>query len=479
MAHSAPRRQFGIMFYMPVIRSERDTIAAIATASGKGALCVIRLSGPDALKAASKFLRRNGKPAELRERMAELFDLTDGTELLDKTIATFYKAPRTFTGEDMVELSCHASPYIASRVLALCVENGARPAEPGEFSRRAFLNGKMDLAQAEGICDLIAASSAQAHRAAISLTEGRLSRTLEEMKTGLQDLLAEMEGRLDDPDDELPPLDKDAALARLSSIENEMRALCKTFRYGSIVKNGIASAIAGAPNSGKSSLLNALAGYDRAIVSPTAGTTRDTVEETIDIGGILLRLTDTAGIREHALDPAEAEGIRRTKAAIAKADLIFFVLDLSRDLSEDLPVWELIKSGAEEGGKTIIAVLNKADIAPAGKPLPAWLEGVRKIAVSTKTGDGVAELRQLALEAVSREDGGDSPMILTSSRHYEALLGAAEETAACAERLSAGGEPELCAEHLRVALNSLGQIAGETTPDDILGIVFGKFCVGK
>lgn len=465
--------------YMAAPRSEKDTIAAVATASGRGALCIIRLSGTDVLKAASGFLRKNGAAAILNDRRAELCDLLDGTELLDKAIATFYKAPRTFTGEDMLELSCHGSPYIVSRAMALCAEHGARPAEPGEFSLRAFLNGKMDLAQAEGICDLISASSAQAHRAAISLTEGKLSRKLEALKTALQNLLAEMEGRLDDPDEELPPLDKKAALETLAGAEDETRALCKTFRYGAIVKNGIASAIAGAPNSGKSSLLNALAGYDRAIVAPTAGTTRDTIDETIDIGGILLRLTDTAGIREHALDPAEAEGIRRTKTALGKADLVFFVLDLTRDFTEDLPVWELVKAGAGEGGKTVIAVLNKADIAPADKPLPDWLSGVKTLAVSSKTGDGIGELKELALEAVSQEDGGDSPMLITSSRHYEALLSAAGEISGCAARLSESGELELCAEHLRAALNALGQIAGETTPDDILGLVFGKFCVGK
>ncbi len=315
-----------------------DTIVALATPPGAGALSLVRISGPDSVRVAGGFLRPPPYPGPAEqapllprgdwpERKAQLMNARENGRLIDKVITVLYRAPRSFTGEDVVEVSCHGSKYIVGRIISLALENGARIARPGEFSLRAFLNGKLDLAQAEGICDLITARTESAHRAAINQMDGEVSERIFSIKNRIIAGLAEIEARLEDSDEEIPPIDIGEYLSSLESVASETRVLADSFHAGRFIKDGLKVSIIGAPNSGKSSLLNSILGRDRAIVSRSPGTTRDTIEETLDIDGQGIILVDTAGIHEHALDPAEKEGMARTRKAILESDLVLWITD--------------------------------------------------------------------------------------------------------------------------------------------------------
>ena len=306
------------------------TIVAPATASGQSAVALIRLSGPESLSVLRKVTRTDRVFAPREQVFCRLYD---GEKVLDEALVTYFPAPRSFTGEDVVEFAVHGSPYIRGRLLEVLCACGAEPARRGEFSYRAFLNGKMDLLEAQGLCDLISAGNKAAHDLALSSLDGRLSEKLNAVKNALSEMLAELEARLDDVDEEMPPLNAAAVEQELLAQAGALARLADTFSVGRLIKEGLKAAIVGAPNCGKSSLLNALVGFDRAIVSEQSGTTRDTVEETLDLDGQKVILTDTAGIREHALDPAEREGMKRSLRAIEKADLVLFVADLTRELT--------------------------------------------------------------------------------------------------------------------------------------------------
>ena len=326
---------------------EHSTIAAIATAPGAGGIAVVRLSGPESYAVAAKVFH----PANPAKRVEDAKGYTalfghfmEGEEAFDEGVALFFRAPHSYTGEDVVEFAVHASPYIKGRLLELLCENGASMARRGEFSQRAFFNGKMDLVEAQGLCDLIASGNKHAHKLAMDSLDGKLSARLDDMKTKLSELLAQIEVRLDDVDEEMTPLADEFVSGQINAVLAHIKALADTFSVGKYIKDGLKTAIVGAPNSGKSSLLNALVGFDRAIVSSASGTTRDTVEETLEINGQKIILTDTAGIREHALDPAEKEGMKRSLRAMQGADLILFVLDSSRPLTpEEKDLWQDIR----------------------------------------------------------------------------------------------------------------------------------------
>ena len=448
----------------------QSTICALASGQG-GAVALVRLSGPDALVITHTL---TAKTQLFEPRRQTLCPIYDGKNILDKALVTYFKAPNSFTGEDVVEFALHGSPYIIGRLLELLCQSGAVPAKRGEFSQRAFLNGKMDLVEAQGLCDLIAAGNKAAHRLAMSSLDGKLSGKLDEIKTKLTELLAQIEVRLDDVDEEMPPLSAGFIQQEISAVLTHTKALTDTFSVGRLIKDGLKVAIVGAPNSGKSSLLNALVGFDRAIVTDVCGTTRDTVEETLEISGQKISLTDTAGIRAHALDVAEQEGMRRSKRAMESADVILFVLDTSRPVNaEEKQLWHDIR---QENKRTLI-VLNKTDKPSAQKTDLADVTQYTQVAVSCKTGEGINALKN-ALTAPLIQTEKDTLMI-SNLRHYEELLRAQTELESALVQLdnSAGGE--IYAEHIRGALAHLKDLLGEVTPDDILGVIFSKFCMGK
>ena len=451
----------------------QTTIVAPATAAGQSAVALVRLSGPASLSILRKLTQADKVFAPRQQVFCRL---KDGESVLDEALVTYFPAPRSFTGEDVVEFALHGSPYIRGRLLELLCQAGAVAAKRGEFSYRAFLNGKMDLLEAQGLCDLISAGNKAAHDLALSSLDGRLSEKFDHIKNSLAELLAQIEVRLDDVDEEMTPLSQDYISSVLHKQIQSLQKLADTFSVGRFIKEGLKTAIVGAPNCGKSSLLNSLVGFDRAIVADQSGTTRDTVEETLDLDGHKIILTDTAGIRDHALDPAEQEGMKRSLRAMEKADLVLFVTDLTRELTlQEYALWDDV----EKQNKPVILVLNKTDEAPQGR---CSLEGkaLKTVYVSCKTAEGLDSLKKEILAFLSAPEARQEDGVMISNlRQYEAVLHAQTELESALVQLKYQTGLELYAEHLRAALGALKDLIGEVTPDDVLGIIFSKFCMGK
>jgi tRNA modification GTPase len=446
-----------------------DTIAAQATPPGAGAIAMLRLSGPRAFGSAAAFL--SPAPRRPEHRRAYLLSARDGGRLVDRVVAVFFRGPASYTGQDTVEISCHGSPYICRTLLNLAVRNGARVAEPGEFTLRAFLAGKLDLAQAEAVAELIKSSSAAAHRAAITQAEGDLSERVRRARAPLVDLLSELEARLDDSYGEVPALELSSFRRRAAEAARKIAELAAGFEAGRGIREGLNVVIAGAPNSGKSSLLNALLGYDRALVAGSAGTTRDTLEAVLELDGFTVRFTDTAGLNARRPSALERAGMRRTSRALASADLALLVKDASiaETPSDRRAAREVLASGAE-----VLTVLNKTDLSAGRRP------GAGDLMVSCRTGKGLARLRRaiVAREKKVFRDGAQA--VVTSARHFEALSGAGRELGELLALLKRADPPlELAAERLRLALGELALLLGETAPEEVLAGIFGKFCVGK
>lgn len=449
--------------------AETDTIAAVATPPGTGALAVLRVSGPGALAVVARCT--GGRCLE--PRRATLCRVTDaGGETLDRVVATFFAGPASFTGEDTVEISCHGGLLVTQRLLARLVACGARPAEPGEFSQRAFLNGKLDLTQAEAVMDVISAGSDLALRAAQSQLEGAIGRRVGQAADALVRLTAHVEAHIDFPDEDIAPHTVEQLQAGLAAIKAQLAELLDTADRGRLLREGIRTAIVGRPNAGKSSLLNTLLGYERAIVSPAAGTTRDTIEENVHLGGLCLRLIDTAGQHESG-DAIERAGIERSRQAQAAADLILEVADASRPP-------DLLDAVVEPGSRALrLLILNKADLGVH----PAWGDAAQEGAIlfSCATGDGRQQLeRTLAerfVQAHALPVSGNSAAV--NARHRHALGVALEALEAARDSLARRDSPELTALDLRDALDALGSITGRIDTEDILTAVFSQFCLGK
>lgn len=482
-----------------------DTICAPATPAGGGAVSIIRLSGPrcfEIVDSVVEFLNGSAVGAKgytlKRGRLAELDDVLVG----------IFRAPKSYTSEDCAEIYCHASPYIVRSALDLLCSKGCRMAEPGEFTRRAFINGKMDLAQAEAVADLIAASSEAQHRVASSQLRGGYSQELRQIRGSLVELSALLELELDFSEEDVEFADRSRLETLLGSALARCETLADSFALGNAIRNGIPLAIAGAPNSGKSTLLNALLGDERAIVSDIPGTTRDTVEDTKVIGGVLFRFIDTAGIRESS-DQIERMGIERSVEALRKAYLSLCVVDLSSEnaVQDCLEILNLCRGC----GQKVLLVLNKIDLAgktgeEGGLALVVGSEtddlvgnllfnknvsSINKIVsssdykgivldsvrISAKSGFGLDKLRELIVSACGTDIQGD--ILVTSKRHADALRSSAAALRACLDGLHSGISPDLLAEDLREALSSLGSITGEITSDEVLGEIFRKFCIGK
>ncbi len=437
-----------------------DLIAAIATASGRGGVGVIRISGPDIAPLARAVL--GSVPAPRRATFSRFLD-REG-ETLDEGIALHFVAPHSFTGEHVLELQGHGGPVVLNLILARCLELGARLAEPGEFSRRAFQNGKLDLAQAEAVADLIEAASAEAARSAVRSLSGAFSARITELVDAVIRLRMLVEATLDFPEEDVDFLEQADAFGRLDTISTRVAAVRSQAKQGALLREGLTVVLIGQPNVGKSSLLNQLAGYDAAIVTEVAGTTRDTVREAIQIRGVPLHIVDTAGLRETG-DPVEKLGIARTWAAIGKADMALLLVDAAHGLGErETAILARLPDGPR------LTIHNKIDVtgeAPRAEEGEVWL--------SARTGAGVDLLREKLLVAAGWQAAGEGAF-MARARHLDALDRAAGHLAMAREST---GQLELFAEELRLAQSALSEITGEFTADDLLGEIFSTFCIGK
>ncbi|ENO82813.1 tRNA modification GTPase TrmE [Thauera sp. 27] len=441
-----------------------DTIAAVATAPGRGGIGVVRVSGSGLLGFAQALCGRQPQP-----RLAQFSRFVDGEgRPIDEGILLYFPAPASFTGEDVLELQGHGGPVVMQLLLERCLGLGARLAEPGEFTRRAFLNGKLDLAQAEGVADLIEASTAAAARSAVRSLSGRFSEEVHRIVDRLVDLRMLVEATLDFPEEEIEFLERARAMPRLEGVRGELEALLDRAGQGALLRSGLNVVLVGAPNVGKSSLLNQLAGEERAIVTDIAGTTRDALRETIQIEGIPLHVIDTAGLRDTA-DTVERLGIERTWREIERADVIVRLVDASVSATADDEL-----AGRLPGGVERITVVNKIDLvsAAAGREEQAGQVTVR---VSARTGEGVDLLRAELLRVAGWHAHGED-VVLARERHLQALRMALGHVCAAGEQLAA---LELFAEELRLAQERLGEITGEFGADDLLGEIFSRFCIGK
>ena len=461
-----------------------DTICAIATGRG-GAIGIIRVSGPQAVEITDKIFTPAGKKDKPLACSAP-YTITFGSitnaegETVDEVLVSLFRAPHSYTGEDSTEISCHGSAYILQQVMQLLIANGCRTAEPGEFTRRAFLNGKMDLSQAEAVADLIASSSAATHRLAVNQMRGGFSRKLSLLRDKLLRLTSLLELELDFSDhEELEFADRAELQSTASQIETEISRLASSFSVGNAIKNGVPVAIVGETNAGKSTLLNALVGDDRAIVSDIHGTTRDVIEDTADIGGVTFRFIDTAGIRDTS-DEIERLGIDRTYKKIGQAEIVILLIDATDNNAKTEELAGKITPLCK--GKQLIMAYNKADIAPQTQAattarLP---EGARSISISAKQGTNLDKLKQMLVTAAGLPEISSADVVVTNARHYEALAHALEAIRRVRQGLADGLPADLVAQDLRDCLHSLAEIVGgEITSEETLQNIFKHFCVGK
>jgi len=440
---------------MPSDDPTRDTIAAIATPAGRGGIGVIRVSGPAVARIAAAVFGRLPEPR--RATFGAFRDQHGDT--VDEGLALYFPAPHSYTGEPVLELHGHGGPVVMQALLAACLDAGARLAEPGEFTRRAFLEGKLDLAQAEAVADLIDAASREAARSALRSLSGEFSAAIGALQATLVELRALTEAMLDFPEEDVDSLHRDDAAGRLAEVRRALDEVLAKSRQGSLLRTGIHVVLAGRPNVGKSSLLNRLAGEERAIVTPIPGTTRDALREPIQIDGVPLIVVDTAGLRE-SRDELERLGMQRTQQELERADLVLAVFDASRGPDElhDLPA-----------AAARIDVYNKVDLVP-GFDAPGGA-----LAVSARTGEGLEALRRRMLEAAGWSSSGE-PAFLARERHLRALATARGHLAAASAE---SRRWEFFAEELRLAHAALGSITGEFSADDLLGEIFARFCIGK
>lgn len=446
-----------------------STIAAIATPPGEGAIGIIRLSGADAIGIADKIFA--GK--QLAKQLSHTIHygrIMDGDETVDEVVVSLYKGPKSYTGEDVVEISCHGSQYVLERVLSLCLQHGAHVAKAGEFTQRAYLNGKMDLAQAEAVADLIASQSGAAHKAAIHNLRGGFSSELQVLREQLIQFSALLELELDFSEEDVEFADRTKFYELIQYITTTTQALIQSFSLGNVIKKGVSVAIIGKPNAGKSTLLNALLNEERAIVSDIAGTTRDSIEEVLNINGVLFRLIDTAGIREHTADIIETMGVQRSRDIMKRADIVVYLFDVNEESSDEL---QQQKNVFEQEGMKYLLVGNKTDVGGVHK------SGDDVLYISAKNKENIQALRQSLYDHVIGGKINTEGTIVTNARHHAAL----QEVLKSVNDIKAGLDNhisgDLVALDVRRCLHYLGEITGQVTTEDKLDYIFSKFCIGK
>ena len=463
-------------------------ICALSTPQGQGAIAVIRLSGEDTPEIVGKIFTSAGGKAPLPYKM-QFGAIKDGDRLIDECLVVTFRAPHSYTGENSAEIYCHGSQYIVQEILKLLLKLGVKMAEPGEFSKRAFLNGKLDLAQAEAVADLISSETEAAHRIAMQQMKGGFSAELKVMRDDLLNLVSLMELELDFSEEDVEFADRSQLTQLLSAVSARVTQLIESFSLGNVIKNGVPTAIVGATNTGKSTLLNTLVGEERAIVSNIHGTTRDVIEDTMNLGGITFRFIDTAGIRE-TKETIEIIGIERTYQKLRSASVVILVLDASRPENFDDSITNLV--GKVSSRQQLIILLNKMDEVPVSG-VDAHLDRIKDLCVehtlapiavlpiSAKKGLNVDALRNTLVEsqgALSNSASGSGTLV-TNVRHYQALMDAQSALDRVEDGLASGIPTDLVAQDIREALYHLGSIVGEINTEEILGNIFGRFCIGK
>ncbi|KUG07719.1 tRNA uridine-5-carboxymethylaminomethyl(34) synthesis GTPase MnmE [Solirubrum puertoriconensis] len=453
-----------------------DTIVALSTPPGAGAIAVIRLSGPAAISITDEVFRGKKLTDQLGHTL-HYGTIRDAERLLDEVVVSLFRGPHSYTREDVIEISTHGSDYIVRELLALLVRRGARLAEPGEFTKRAFLHGALDLAQAEAVADLIAADSALQHRVAMNQMRGGFSRELKDLRQRLIDFAALLELELDFGEEDVEFADRTGLQRLLTEVQTLVQKLLRSFELGNVIKNGVTTVIAGRPNAGKSTLLNALLNEERAIVSAIPGTTRDFIEDEVSLEGIKIRFVDTAGLRE-TTDTVEAIGVERTRQRVQQAAVVLYLFDLATatpaEVAADIAALPL------PAGAHLLLVGNKLDEAPAAPVAAMQATYPEMLLLSAASHDGLEALRQRLLATVRREglDAG-AATIVTNLRHARSLEVALEALGAVQYGLQHGLGTELVASDLRRALAALGEITGDISTDDLLGSIFTRFCIGK
>lgn len=458
-----------------------DSICAIATPSGIGAISIIRISG----KKSFQILKKIFKPKSKKINFSDLkpFSIIYGhiifeNEIIDEVLVSVFKAPNSYTGENCIEISCHGSIYIQHKILEILIKSGAILAKPGEFTMRAFFNCKMDLSQAEAVADLISSSSQSSHRVAINQLRGGFSNDIKKLRTELLDFASLIELELDFSEEDVEFADRKKLNTLIENIKYEVNKLINSYKLGNVIKKGIPVAIIGKTNVGKSTLLNAILNEDKAIVSEIPGTTRDSIEDTFVINGVIFRFIDTAGLRDSE-DEIEQIGISRTYENIKKASIILYVVDISETCVEEINtnINDLKKVIADDS-KKIILVANKidklVDVPKGGKQLFEW----ETVFVSAKRNENVQLLSEVIYKSVDLKVGNDET-IVTNIRHYEALLNASDSIKNIVQGLENGISGDLLAMDIRQALHYLGEITGQVTVEEVLGNIFSKFCIGK
>jgi tRNA modification GTPase len=456
--------------------SINETIVALATPPGEGAIGVIRLSGKQAIAIADSIFKGKRLAAQATHTI-HFGKIANGEQIIDEVVASLYKAPRSYTGEDVVEISCHGSNYVLQQVIDLCVKHGAHLAKPGEFTQRAFLNGKLDLTQAEAVADLIASQSGAAHQAAMHNLRGGFSDELKEMREQLIKFSALIELELDFSQEDVEFADRTQLYNLVNRMTSTTSGLVNSFSLGNVIRNGVSVAIVGRPNAGKSTLLNALLNEERAIVSDIPGTTRDTIEETLNINGVLFRLIDTAGIREHTSDAIESIGIARSKSAMNKADIVVYLFDVQQSSFEEIKEQ---KKAFKHAGIKYLLVGNKVDADGGSGAIEKFtaLQGP-SLFISAKSKENIHQLTDALYNVVAEGQVHREGTIVTNARHYAALQEVLKSLEDVKDGMDNSLPGDLVALDIRRCLYFLGEITGEVTTEDKLDYIFSKFCIGK
>lgn len=463
-----------------------DTICAVSTAPGVGGVAVIRVSGKDAIDIVARIFRPFNPNKSLLTQKAYTLSygtIHKGDEQIDDVLISLFRAPHSFTGENTIEITCHGSVYIQQQIMQLLIENGSRTAHPGEFTQRAFLNGKMDLSQAEAVADLIASTSAATHRLALSQMRGGFSKELGKLRLELLNFVSLMELELDFSEEEVEFADRSALLTLADDIKTIIRRLADSFSVGNAVKNGVPVAIIGETNAGKSTLLNALLNEEKAIVSDIHGTTRDVIEDTITLQGVSFRFIDTAGIRETE-DTIESIGIQRSFSKMEQASIVLWMIDSSSETDALIALGENILNRIDPN--RLILVFNKADLLSADELrekaealTDALGNNLPYLAISAKNGLHITELEQKLVEASHIPEIGQNDVIVTNMRHYEALVNSLQAINRVIDGLTNGISGDFVSQDIRECMFYLGEITGDISPDDVLGNIFKNFCIGK